>query len=360
MRDREVVVSREPLALAREVVRIEAQAVAALADRLDGGFARAVQLIASAQGKLVVAGVGKSGLLGKRIAATLTSTGTPAVFLHPADAMHGDAGLFARGDVALFLSKSGATEELLALMPYLERLAIPLVALVVQPGSPLALHSAAPIVLGPVVEACPMDLTPTTSVTVMQVVGMPSPSRSWSSAASVPRTSASCIREVSSVARPRDVCVSSCMPATPCPPCRRPRRCARSCSKIMAKRLGITTVRAADGTLAGVVSDGDFKRILLQRPDPWSLTAADIMSTTPTTIGPEELVASAVRQMEDRPQGPSPRWWWWTRPGAPWACCICTTACAPSDPRAPPGRDGPNGGCRPAHFRAQCSPHFRR
>ena len=304
MRDREVVVSREPLALAREVVRIEAQAVAALADRLDGGFARAVQLIASAQGKLVVAGVGKSGLLGKRIAATLTSTGTPAVFLHPADAMHGDAGLFARGDVALFLSKSGATEELLALMPYLERLAIPLVALVVQPGSPLALHSAAPIVLGPVVEACPMDLTPTTSVTVMQVVGdalavalmeqrgfRPEDFRFLHPGGVIGRSAARRVREL--------MHAGDALPAVP------PTATLREVMlEIMAKRLGITTVRAADGTLAGVVSDGDFKRILLQRPDPWSLTAADIMSTTPTTIGPEELVASAVRQMEDRPQGP--------------------------------------------------------
>jgi arabinose-5-phosphate isomerase len=218
--------------------------------------------------------------------------------------MHGDAGLFARGDVALFLSKSGATEELLALMPYLERLAIPLVALVVQPGSPLALHSAAPIVLGPVVEACPMDLTPTTSVTVMQVVGdalavalmeqrgfRPEDFRFLHPGGVIGRSAARRVREL--------MHAGDALPAVP------PTATLREVMlEIMAKRLGITTVRAADGTLAGVVSDGDFKRILLQRPDPWSLTAADIMSTTPTTIGPEELVASAVRQMEDRPQGP--------------------------------------------------------
>ena len=120
---------------------------------------------------MIVSGVGKSGLIGQKIAATLTSTGTPAVFLHPADALHGDAGLFARGDVALFISKSGATEELMALLPYLDRLGIPLVSIVVQPGSPLAQRSAAALVLGPLTEACPMDLTPTTSVTLTQVVG---------------------------------------------------------------------------------------------------------------------------------------------------------------------------------------------
>src|SRR5262249_11721091 len=102
---------------------------------------------------------------------TLTSTGTPAVFLHPADALHGDAGLFTPGDAALFLSKSGATEELLALMPYLERHGIPLVSIVATPSSALAAKSRAALVTGPVREACPMDLTPTTSITLAQVMG---------------------------------------------------------------------------------------------------------------------------------------------------------------------------------------------
>jgi len=163
--ERGVAMKRDPLELAREVVRTEAQAVAGLESRLGPAFVRAVEAIAACRGKLVVAGVGKSGLIGQKIAATLTSTGTPAVFLHPADALHGDAGLFARGDVALFLSKSGTTDELLALLPYLDRLAIPLVTIVVQPGTPLVERSTAAIVLGPLTEACPMDLTPTTSVT---------------------------------------------------------------------------------------------------------------------------------------------------------------------------------------------------
>src|SRR5215510_14016664 len=162
---------RDPLELAREVIRTEAHAISGLEAKLGGTFTGAVETLAACRGKLVVAGVGKSGLIGQKIAATLTSTGTPAVFLHPADALHGDAGLFARGDVALFVSKSGASAELLALLPYLDRLGIPLVSIVVQAGSPLAQRSAAAIVLGPVTEACPMDLTPTTSVTLTQVAG---------------------------------------------------------------------------------------------------------------------------------------------------------------------------------------------
>jgi len=295
---------RDPLALAREVVRTEAQAVAALEARLGESFTRAVDLLAACRGKTIVAGVGKSGLIGQKIAATLTSTGTPAVFLHPADALHGDAGLFARGDVALFLSKSGATEELLALLPYVDRHAIPLVSIVVQSGSPLAERSQAAIVLGPVAEACPMDLTPTTSVTLTQVVGDclaialmqlrgfdPEDFRYLHPGGVIGRAASRRARElmhggaalprVSEATKLRDVML-----------------------EIMDKRLGITAVTAADGTLAGVVSDGDFKRILLRHADPWGLTAADVMSRTPTTIGPDELVASAVRIMEDRPQGP--------------------------------------------------------
>jgi arabinose-5-phosphate isomerase len=298
------IVKRDPLAIAREVVRTEAQAVAALEGRLGEEFTRAVEWIAAGRGKVVVAGVGKSGLLGQKLAATLTSTGTPAVFLHPADALHGDAGLFVRGDVALFLSKSGATEELLALLPYLERLGIPLLSIVTQAGSPLAQRSAVALVTGPLTEACPLDLTPTTSITVTQVVGdclaialmeqrgfSPEDFRFLHPGGVIGRSAARRVRELMHAgdAMPRveegtglrDVMLD-----------------------IMDKRLGITTVLAADGTLAGVVSDGDFKRILVRHPDPWALTAGEVMARTPSTIAPDDLVASAVRRMEDRPEGP--------------------------------------------------------
>lgn len=296
--------SRDPLGLAREVIRTEARAVAGLEQRLGPEFTRAVETLAACRGKLVVAGVGKSGLIGHKIAATLTSTGTPAVFLHPAEALHGDAGLFASGDVALFLSKSGATEELLSLLPYLDRLAIPLVSIVVQPGSPLAQRSAVALELGPVEEACPLDLTPTTSVTLTQVVGdclavalmeqrgfSPEDFRFLHPGGVIGRSASRRVREL--------MHAGETLPSVP------PTATLREVMlEIMAKRLGITAVVAADGTLAGVVSDGDFKRILLQPGDPWARTAADILSATPTTIGPDELVARAVRVMEDRPQGP--------------------------------------------------------
>ena len=296
--------ARAVLATARRVVRLEAKAVAALESRLGPGFVEVVDVLSGCRGKVIVSGVGKSGLMGQKIAATLTSTGTPAVFLHPADALHGDAGLFTARDVALFLSKSGASEELLALMPYLERLGIPLLTIVAQPRSPLVARSLAAIVVGPVAEACPMDLTPTTSVTLMQVVGdalavallerrgfKAEDFRFLHPGGVIGRAAARRVDELMHRGEdlPRVLATASLR---------------ETMLEIMAKRLGITTVVARDGVLAGVVTDGDFKRILMKHEDPWDLTAGDVMTRTPSTIARDQHVAAAVRQMEDRPRGP--------------------------------------------------------
>jgi len=294
----------DPVQRAREVIRAEAQALAALEPRVGPEFARAVDVLADCRGKVIVSGVGKSGLIAQKIAATLTSTGTPAVFLHPADAMHGDAGLFAPGEVALFVSKSGASDELLALMPYLDRHAIPLVSIVTQPGSPLARRSDAALVLGPVVEACPLDLTPTTSITLTQVMGdclaialmerrgfRPEDFRFLHPGGVIGRAAA---RRVSELMHAGDAL----------PRVGEAIGLREVMLEILDKRLGITTVVDGAGRLAGVVTDGDFKRMLIRHADPWRLTAAEIMSRSPSTIAPDALVASAVRQMEERAAGP--------------------------------------------------------
>jgi arabinose-5-phosphate isomerase len=298
------VTSRDLLELAREVVRIEAAAVAGLEARLDDRFLAAVEKLHGCRGKIVVSGVGKSGLIAHKIAATLTSTGTPAVFLHPADALHGDAGLFGAGDVALFISKSGASDELLALMPYLERHGIPLVSLVATPDSTLARKSDVCIVTGPVREACPMDLTPTTSVTVAQVVGdclavallerrgfSADDFRFLHPGGVIGRAAA---RRVEELMHEDDALPRVGEGAT----------LREVMLEIMDKRLGITTVVDGTGRLAGVVTDGDFKRILVQYPDPWGLAARDVMTRGPSTVRREALVAAAVRLMEERPAGP--------------------------------------------------------
>ncbi len=296
--------SRPPLDLAREVIRTEAAAVAALEGRLGESFVRAVEILAACRGKVIVAGVGKSGLLAHKLAATLTSTGTPAVFLHPADALHGDAGLFSPGDVALFVSKSGASEELLALLPYLERHGIPLVSILATETSPLAKKSAAALVTGPLREACPMDLTPTTSITLAQVMGdclavvllerrgfQPDDFRFLHPGGVLGRAAS---RRVGELMHSGDALPQVALGA----------KLHDVMLEIMNKRIGMTTVVNGDGTLAGVISDGDFKRILVKHPDPWKLSAREVMNATPTTIGSDALIAAAVRAMEERPGGP--------------------------------------------------------
>lgn len=295
---------RDVLGLAREVVRTEAAAIAALESRLGREFLEAVTILAACRGKVIVSGVGKSGLIAHKIAATLTSTGTPALFLHPADALHGDAGVFSPGDVALFVSKSGESEELLALMPYLERHGIPLVSIVDAQHSALSVKSGVTLVTGPVREACPMDLTPTTSITVAQVMGdclavallerrgfQPEDFRFLHPGGVIGRAAS---RRVEEVMRS-----GAGLPAVP-----ESATLREVMLEIMEKRLGITTVLDGAGALSGVVSDGDFKRILIGHPDPWPLCARDVMSRTPTTIAKDVLVASAVRTMEERAAGP--------------------------------------------------------
>jgi arabinose-5-phosphate isomerase len=292
------------LALAREVVRTEARAVAALEGKLGASFLGAVELLAGCRGKVIVSGVGKSGLIAHKIAATLTSTGTPAVFLHPADALHGDAGLFSPGDVALFLSKSGVSEELLALLPYLERHGIPLVSIVAAAGSPLARRSNLILVTGPLREACPMDLTPTTSITLAQVMG------DCLAVALLERRGFRAedfrfLHPGGVIGRAAARRVGELMHAgDELPRVREGAGLREVMLEILDKRLGITTVVDADGRLAGVVTDGDFKRILMGHADPWTLTAAGVMTRTPSVIGVDALVAAAVRAMEEREAGP--------------------------------------------------------
>jgi arabinose-5-phosphate isomerase len=290
--------------MAREVIRIEAEAVAALEHRIGPEFLQAVEIFAACRGKVIVSGVGKSGLIAHKLAATLTSTGTPAVFLHPTDALHGDAGLFMPGDAALFISKSGGSEELLALLQYLERHGIPLVSIIATKHSALAARSQVTLLTGPAREACPMDLTPTTSITLAQVMGdclavallerrgfQPEDFRFLHPGGVIGGVAT---RRVSELMHAGD--------GIPRVPVKAGLRAVML--EIMDKRLGIATVVDGKGRLAGVVTDGDFKRILVKHADPWHLCAADVMNRTPGTIAGDTLVAAAVRAMEEHLPGP--------------------------------------------------------
>jgi len=157
--------------IAERVLRLEADAILGLIPKLDEGFERAVELIRGCAGRVIVTGMGKSGLIGRKIAATLASTGTPAYFLHPAEGVHGDLGMVARGDVVVVLSNSGETDEVLAILPLLKRLGVPIVLLTGNPGSALARQCEVVLDVGVPEEACPMNLAPTSSTTAALAAG---------------------------------------------------------------------------------------------------------------------------------------------------------------------------------------------
>jgi len=290
-----------------ELVRIEARALLELAMRLDAAmlapFTRAVELVeqATAGGhRIILLGVGKSGLIARKIAATLRSTGTPAHFLHPGEAVHGDLGMIAPGDLLLALSASGETEELLALLPVLERLGNPLVSVCGELTSTLALASVVCLDASVTAEACALNLAPTASTTVMLALGDAlalevSRRRGFQPADFAELHPGG--RLGRRLARVRDLMHSGeALPrvsaATPMP---------QVIHEMSHKKLGMTTVLADDQTLLGMISDGDLRR-LLERDGPNALahTAEEIMNTRPVIISGEAFAQEALAIMEER------------------------------------------------------------
>lgn len=282
---------------ARRVLSIEAKAVAALARRLDDRFDRALQLLAACTGKIVVTGMGKSGIICRKIAATFASTGSPALFLHAAEAVHGDAGVFMRGDAVLALSSSGETEEILRLVPLLKRLDLPLIALTGDAASPLA--RAADVVLDVSVaeEACPLNLAPTASTTAALALG---------DALAVALLEHRGFRaEDFAVLHPggalgrRLLKVEDLMHrGAAIPLVRTTTPFHEALLEITGKRLGVTGVVGDEGDLVGVITDGDLRRAFERLDDVRAAVAADIMTKNPKTIAASALAAQAVAVLE--------------------------------------------------------------
>jgi arabinose-5-phosphate isomerase len=291
------------IAWAREVLDLEGEAVLALKPRVGPEFEAAVRAVASAKGQILTLGVGKSGLVAKKIAATLTSTGTPATFVHPADAVHGDLGIVSRDDAALLLSKSGETAELLELLPALRRHGVLLVTLTCSPASSLGRGSDHVLDLGRPREAGPDDLVPTSTTTAALAMG--------DALAIVLMRLKGFTREDFAYLHPGGVLgrvallrVADRMHTGAGLP-----RVSESATlhdallEILNKRLGMTTVVDAAGALAGVLTDGDLKRILLRGGADLALPVSGVMSRTPRIIEREALIAQAVRSMEENPGG---------------------------------------------------------
>ncbi len=285
---------------ARRVLEIEADAVRSLLEDLDEGFDAAVAAMKATAGRVVVTGIGKSGIVGQKIAATLASTGTAAFFLHPGEAIHGDLGMILAGDVVLALSYSGQTDEVVSLIPHIRRRGATLIAMTGRPASTLAVNADLVVRITIREEACPLNLAPTASTTAQLAMG----------------DALAMALSVEKGFRPEDFAalhpggklgkrflkVSDLMhggEAIPLVPRTAPMKDV--VYEMSRKRLGITGVLEPDGRLAGVVSDGDLRRLLERDGEGiFRETAADAMNPSPKTISRDALATEALARMEER------------------------------------------------------------
>jgi len=284
------------LAEGRRVLREEAGALLALAERLDQSFVAAVERIAATSGRVIVSGVGKSGIVGRKIAATLTSTGTPAIFLHPVEGMHGDLGIVSGDDVAILISRSGETSELTGLLEYLLRVGVPVLALTGRADSPLGRNALLVLDCSVESEACPMGLAPTTSTTAALAMG---------DALAVALLQRKGFREEDFAhlhpggalgrkltLRVDDVMVAEGYPAVA------PEVRVRDCIVPLARLRGTVPVVGADGRVVGVITTGDLTRLMQRDPDFLDVVVSEVMTREPRLSRVGDLASGAVHQME--------------------------------------------------------------
>ena len=293
-------VRRDVRRLAERVLRLEAEAILGVIPKVDERFERAIQLMRDCTGRIVVTGIGKSGLVGRKIAATLASTGTPAYFLHPAEGMHGDVGMLARGDVVVALSNSGETNEMLAILPPLKRLGVPIILLTGNPKSTLARQSDVVVDVSVTEEACPMNLAPTSSTTAALAMG---------------DALAMVLLELRGL-RPEDYAalhpagslgwralfrVGDLMHTGDSMPVVTDAASLREAIQEMTRKgLGMTTVVGEDGRLVGVITDGDLRRLHMRGASLDALRAGEAATRGPRTIGADDLAAKALEIMEGK------------------------------------------------------------
>jgi len=286
------------IARGRQVLELERDVIAVAAERLDASFAKAVQLLHHCTGRVIVSGVGKSGLIGRKIAATLTSTGTPATFLHPTESLHGDLGIVGIHDVAILLSKSGETVELLPLMDQLTRLGVPTIAITGTVDSTLGRHARVALDAAVREEACPHDLAPTTSTTLALALG---------DALAVVLLEAKGFRREDFarfhpggalgrrlLLRVRDVMLIEELPVLPLT------ATMREAVVELAKRRGICLIADAAHQLLGVITTGDLSRLMESGQEIFPIPVAEVMHRTPKVIDADDLASAAVHLMETK------------------------------------------------------------
>ena len=283
---------------AKRVLQIEADAVLALQARIDGDFTKAVEMILACQGKVVITGMGKSGLICQKIAATMASTGTPTFFMHPAEGFHGDLGMLAKGDVVIAVSNSGETEEVCRILPVIKRMGLPLIAISGNPKSTLGIAGDAHLDISVAEEACPLGLAPTASTTATLAMG---------DALAVVLLEARGFKEEDfalfhpggALGKKLLLRVENLMHTGANIPLVAPDLLLREALfEITSKKLGVTGVADADGKLLGVFTDGDLRRIMGQGLESLQKPISEVMTTSPKRILRRNLAAKALQIME--------------------------------------------------------------
>ena len=283
---------------AKEVIRKEAKAVLDLEKKIDEEFVKAVELILKCKGRVIVTGMGKSGIIGKKIAATLTSTGTASFFLHPAEAIHGDLGMVRKNDVVIAITKSGDTDELYQLIPIFKRLAVPIITLTGNPNSPVAEKSDVVIDVSVGEEACPHNLIPTSSTTATLVMGDALAialldERHFSS------EDFALLHPGGQLGRKLILKVADIMhTGDQIPMVSEETNMKDVILEMTSKRLGTTTVVNGKGELVGIFTDGDLRRLVERTDEIFTLKAKQAMTKNPKTIDGNELAAKALNMME--------------------------------------------------------------
>lgn len=286
------------IAEAKKVIRIEAAALAALADSIDSSFENAVRMILASKGRVIVTGMGKSGLIGQKIASTMASTGTPAFFLHPGEALHGDLGMIIKGDVVIAISNSGETEEVLRILPIVKRIGAELVSMTGKPSSTLAKAGDTHLNIAIKEEACPLGLAPTASTTATLAMG-----DALAVALLVERgfkaEDFALFHPGGALGKKLLLSVNDMMHSGSAVPLVGADMLMKQVIfEITSKGLGCTGVLGADGSLAGVITDGDLRRALEKGVDFLERPAVELMKPNPKRILRNELAAKGLQKME--------------------------------------------------------------